>query len=89
MRRHLLTLACVLSLVPTGVGVAVPLALNSPQLRIDGLAISFGNNAAEPSTEQARTMVHEVMGRREVPIAQGARAPRRCSSWARSPTSPA
>jgi inosine-uridine nucleoside N-ribohydrolase len=53
-------------------GIAVAYALNSPQLRVDALAVQFGNNEAGPSTRQARTMVHEVMGRRDVPIAQGA-----------------
>ncbi len=53
-------------------GIAVALALNAKALRVDGLAIQFGNNEAEPSTRVAREMVHDVMGRREIPIAQGA-----------------
>nr|MBA2349690.1 nucleoside hydrolase [Solirubrobacterales bacterium] len=55
-------------------GVAVALALNAKALRVDGLAIQFGNNEAGPSTERARLMVHEIMGRRDIPIAKGAEA---------------
>jgi len=56
-------------------GIAIALALNAEGLDVDGIAVTFGNNDAEPETRQTRVLVHDVMGRRDVPIAQGAVGP--------------
>jgi hypothetical protein len=52
--------------------IAIAMALNARGLDVDGISVQFGNNQAEPATPKTREMVHDVMGRREGPIAQGA-----------------
>jgi len=52
--------------------IAIAMALNARGLEVDGISVQFGNNQAGPATPKTRELVHDVMGRRDVPIAQGA-----------------
>jgi len=54
--------------------VAIVMALNARGMDVDGISVQFGNNRAEPATPKTRELVHDVMGRRDVPIAQGSSA---------------
>jgi hypothetical protein len=54
-------------------GHAVATALNSPaHFRVRAIAVTWGNSNVWESTANTVELVHEVMGRREIPIAAGA-----------------
>jgi pyrimidine-specific ribonucleoside hydrolase len=51
--------------------IAIAMALNARQLDVDAISVQFGNNRAEPATPKTRELVHGVMRRTDVPVAQG------------------
>lgn len=64
-------------------GIAIALALNalSPEqegfrdLDVAGISVTFGNNERDAQLAQTRELVHEVMGRTDIPVEGGAAGP--------------
>lgn len=64
-------------------GIAIALALNAgaPEqagfrgLDVAGISVTFGNNERDAELAQTRELVHEVMGRSDVPVEGGASGP--------------
>ena len=54
--------------------MAILLAFNSPELKIEGLTTVFGNTGSDITTENALRLV-ELAGHPEVPVARGAEKP--------------
>lgn len=64
-------------------GIAIALALNAlaPEqegfrgIEVAGISVTFGNNERDAQLTQTRELVHEVMGRTDIPVEGGAPGP--------------
>ncbi len=60
--------------------IAVAWAVSTPGLDVDAVIGHYGNNEAAAITRQTWTMVHDVMGRRDIRIEQGPAGPMTASA---------